>query len=193
MWFDSHFHLQSWVRRIYISNPTHLLRIYVSVPREYPRQAGWQVSLLWARRDDSVSVETGEMPQVTVICGLSGDLMTLIYPYRWTWFQSQDRNRLSTTSGKTTSFSFVFLIQINLKASKFIRATEIFDPFLDGLEKLRCRIVYSLKSDSDVLKEQEAVREHIVAFKTVLWDRVLNVIILFRNGLTLHTSDAKEL
>lgn len=155
MWFDSHFHLQSWVGWIYISNPTHLLRIYVSVPREYSRQAGWQVSLLWARRDDSVSVETGEMPQVTVICGLSGDLMTLIYPYRWTLFQSQDRNNQSHSS--LIVFSFVFLIQMNLKASKFIRATEIFDPFLEGLEKLGSRLVYSLKSDSDVLTEQEAV------------------------------------
>lgn len=44
-------------------------------------------------------------------------------------------NRLPTTSGNTTSFSFVFLIQTILKSSKFIRATELFDPFLDGLEK----------------------------------------------------------
>lgn len=86
------------VRRISISNPAHLLRIYVSVPHEHSRQAAWQVSLLWARRDDSMSVERGEMPQVTVLCGLSGDLMTLTYPYRWTWFHSQDRSNQSHSS-----------------------------------------------------------------------------------------------
>lgn len=43
---------------------------------------------------------------------------------------------------------------------------------------------------SDVLKEQEAVQEHTVAFKTVLRDRVLNVTILFRRMLT---SDVQEL